>query len=115
VARVAAAAASDDSRYVVTAGDLGSTISVRVTASRAGYDDGSATSDGVTIVAAGAAGDGSSDGAAGDPGDGVLAKTGSSILLPLGLLALAMIAVGAAFFIRRRRARPSAAGAGRHQ
>jgi LPXTG-motif cell wall-anchored protein len=113
--RALAAATPDDSRYVVTQSDLGSTISVRVTASRAGYENGTATSDGVTIVAAGAGSGGSSDGAPRDPGDGILARTGSSVLLPLALLGLAMIAAGAAFFMRRRRARAAGASAGRLQ
>jgi LPXTG-motif cell wall-anchored protein len=113
--RALAAATPDGSRYAVTQDDLGSTISVRVMASRAGYENGTATSDGVTIVAAGAGSGGSSDGAPRDPGDGILARTGSSVLLPLALLGLAMIAAGAAFFMRRRRARAAGASAGRLQ
>ncbi|MDN4613748.1 hypothetical protein P5G50_04710 [Leifsonia sp. F6_8S_P_1B] len=115
------AAAATGATYTPTAADAGHAISVRVTASLAGYDDGTATSAAVRIAAAagpggggdggGAGGGGASGGAGGasDPaatgsGDGVLASTGSDAAWPLGLLAAALIAVGAvAFGVRRSR------------
>ncbi len=108
-AAVGAAAAASGRSYTLTQADLGSTISVRVTASRTGYEDGSATSAGVQVTASGGAGGrgGADSSAAGD--GGVLASTGSAAVLPLGLLAVALIAVGGMVLAgRQRRARNGA-------
>jgi len=108
---VTAAAAPAGSSYTLTSADLGHRISVRVTASRTGYQDGTATSQEVTVLAAGTAVD--PIGGTGGGLAGVLASTGSVVLLPLALLAVLLVAAGVALAVlRRRRSRGDAAADG---
>lgn len=121
----AAAAAASSTSYRVVAADEGSTISVRVTATRASYDAGSATSAGLRIAAAttpptdpgtdpGSSGAGGSD--PGTPGDGAvggsLASTGSVVLVPLGVLAVLLAGLGVLLVVSRRHDHAAARRAG---
>lgn len=132
VAAARARAASSSATYLVAAADAGHRIAVRVTASRAGSEDGTATSRSVTITratdGAGAGGGGAGGGTGGgtDPGvgngngpgpgagtgggtvpdgrPGSLAFTGNDLLVPLSVLAAVLLAAGlTATVVRRRR------------
>lgn len=116
VVALPAAAGPTSADYTVAAEDVGHRISVRVTATRAGYEDGTATSAAVMIAAAPGGGTTGGPGAGAGTGsgaaaavDGSLASTGDTagpFLIAVGILAAALVAAGATVLLgARRRAR----------